>query len=245
MDRKEALSIVYNCAKIYSKNLQDYNIMFVIENKKSAASNTSIEFIETIYYSHNFLHLTGMEYNSKNRSIKSKYQLATEFYYNLLNGKVSYKDINYKNPFTTQLKLDILNQLGNIEKSAKFLGNYNNTIKDMLYTEKVVGNISYCFGFVRDSRTKYFYLPNTTIKENIKNITDDTCNIVAILKKEKSKHFYSRITYIKNGIDLNCLTLNKNLINLIDFGHLEFGNKNDIKNTERVNLFREKLILGT
>ncbi len=242
MDKVKILNILHKCVNLYDRNLKNYNIMFVLENKKSPTIDERITYIETIFYPHNFLHLTGIEYTPKDKSMNTKYKIAIDFYNKLLQQKLPLDSINTTNQFTTELKLEILHNLVNIDKSAKFIGNYNNVIKDKLYTEKVVGNVSYCFGFVRESKTNYYYLPNSTIKENIKNITDDTCNILMILKKEKSKEVYSSITYLKNGIDLNCLQGNDNLSNLIDFVHIEYANKEDTRNSDKVEEYRKGLI---
>lgn len=235
MDKKEAISIITNCAKEYEKRLKNSNIMFVFENKKAKTIEESINYIETIYYPYSFLHLTGVEYKNENSG-------AVDFYNNALRGRISEKNIEINSSFLVGLKLSILHNLIDIDKSVKFIGNYNDVTKDKLYTEKVVGNISYCFGFVKDKKTNSFYVPNTTLKENIKNITDDTCNIIAILKKKRAEEFYSTITYLKNNIDLNCLLRNNSLANLIDFEHLEFSNKEDERNTEKVDKFRNELI---
>ena len=243
MDKIKILNILHKCVNLYDKNLKNYNIMFVLENRKSLTIKEKINYIETIFYPHNFLHLTGIEYIPKDKSMNTKYKIAVDFYNKLLQQKLPIDSIGSNNQFTTELKLEILHNLVNIDKSAKFIGNYNNVIKDKLYTEKVVGNVSYCFGFVRESKTNYYYLPNSTIKENIKNITDDTCNILIILKKEKSKKLYSSITYLKNGIDLNCLSKNDGLSNLIDFVHIEYANKEDIKNSAKVEEYRQGLKL--
>ena len=45
MDKKHALSVIYNCAKKYDENLKNQNIMFIIENRKF---KEKISFIETI-----------------------------------------------------------------------------------------------------------------------------------------------------------------------------------------------------
>lgn len=241
MDKKEALQILYKCARSYEKNLKGYNVLIIFEDKRSLTIEKSINFIETIYYPHNFLHLTGIDYKPKNYENMSKYQLAMSFYNRLLNRTLSYKDIEFKNPYTTKLKLEILHQLVRIDKSAKFIGKYNNAIQDKLYTEKVVGNVSYCFGFVKDSKNKYFYLPNSTIKEKIKSITYNTSNIIAIFKKPRNERYYANITYLKNDIDLNCLLRNNTLANRIDFEHIRFDNSDNIKNTDKVNRFRLEL----
>ena len=69
--------------------------------------------------------------------------------------KISYKKISFKNPITTELKLEILHNLCSIDKTAKFIGNYNDSIKGNLYTDKVIGNISYCFGLIKEKNTEY------------------------------------------------------------------------------------------
>ena len=51
MNQKQALSVIYNCAKKYNDNLKDYNIMFVIEDKRI---KEKIYFVESMYYIHNF-----------------------------------------------------------------------------------------------------------------------------------------------------------------------------------------------
>ena len=242
MDKIKILNILHKCVNLYDKNLKNYNIMFVLENKKSSTTKERITYIETIFYPHNFLHLTGIEYTPKDKGMNTKYKIAVDFYNKLLKQKLPLDSINSNNQFTTELKLEILHNLGNIDKSAKFIGNYNNLIKDRLYTEKVVGSVSYCFGFVRESKTNYYYLPNSTIKENIKNITDDTCNILMILKKERSKEYYSSITYLKNGINLDCLLINEELSKLIDYLHIEYTNKDDIKNIDKVEEFKQRVI---
>lgn len=229
MDKKRALSVIYNCAKKYDENLKNQNIMFIIENRKF---KEKISFIETIFYIHNFLHLTGIDYNSR-KNLKT----AKSFYSNLLKGKISYKNINYKNPITTEFKLEILYNLCAIDKTAKFTGTYNNSIKDNLYTEKVIGNIRYCFGLVKDKKTNY-YMPNSAIQEDIRNITNNMCNIVAILKKEKDEKFYSNITYIKNNFDLNNLFSNEKISELINFNNLKYNNEKDLKNYNKVEKFR-------
>jgi len=235
MERKRALSIIYECAKNYDSNLRDNNVIFVIEKNKSFKSKNSIDFVETIYYIQNFFHLTGIDYENKNKS----YKFAKYFYSNLLRGKISYKEIKYKNPITTKLKLEILNNLCCIDKTAKLIGDYNNITKNNLYTEKIVGNINYCFGLIKDTKTKY-YIPNSAIKDNIKNITDDISNVVTILKKHKKEKFYSKITYIKKGFNLNNLYQNSELISLIDLKNLSYDNFNDIRNTNKVNEFKNK-----
>ena len=73
-----------------------------------------------------------------------------------------------------------------------------------------------------------------------RNITNDFSNIVAILKKEKNKKQYSDVTYIKNNFDLTNLTNNTELRKLIDFNKIKYINKQDVKNYNKVEEFRNK-----
>lgn len=196
-----------------------------------------MKYIETIYYPYNFLHLTGLEYNPKNFKIKSKYNKSIDFYQNLLRSKIPENSINFKNSITTKLKLQVLHNLCNIDRTAKFIGNYDNTIKDNLYTEKVIGNSTYCLGFVKDKKTGY-YIPNSAINDIIKNISYNILNVYVVLKKKRYEKLYKSFTYIKKGIDLKETFKKIDLCNIIDFGNIEYSNKDDIKNTNKVEELR-------
>ena len=65
------------------------------------------------------------------------------------------------------MKLSVLSQIMNIHKTAKMVGDYDNT-KSVLFTEKIVGTVTACVGFVREGN---YYLPNTTLREDIRTIT--------------------------------------------------------------------------
>jgi len=165
MKKDEIIKCAIQNAKKYRDNLENNNIMFIYENKGSK----QLEYIETEYKPYNYLHLTGLDYKIK--SNESKYQKAMEFYKLATIGKLNIKNITIKKSEIIDLKMKALNSLMSIDKSAKMIGKYNNTIKDALYTEKVSGTIHYCLGFVK-SRDKKYYIPNTTLSQNILDITD-------------------------------------------------------------------------
>ena len=50
---------------------------------------------------------------------------------------------------------------------AKMVEEYN-FIKSLLYTEKLARNITACLGFIRDGE---YYIPNTVLKGDIRDIT--------------------------------------------------------------------------
>ena len=243
LDNKEVLNQIYKAAKEYDKNLLNKNVMFILQNKNAKSLEDEVIKIETKFQKSNFLHLTGVEYIPKENIFTSKSKPVSKsvnFYNNLIKGKISFNDIKIKNNYITTIKLDSLYYLGQIDKSAKFLGDYDNTCHDKLVTQKKVGNISYCFGFVLDEDTG-FYVPNTTLKEDIKELTNDTYNILAILKKDVKDECYKDLTYIKDGFNMNLLLRNKYISEIIDFENLNYTNKDNIKNISIVDNFKEEL----
>ena len=216
MTDKQIIETIVGCAKIYRNNLEKYNIMFVFENDKLNSKNKKIEFIETIYYPTNFLHLTGL---------KSKKYTSANFYFKLLHGNFSINDIDVKDRYLTKLKLDVLKNLMNIDKTAKSVGIYNDSIKNNLYTEKVLGSVHYCLGYLMDKETNYFYTPNTALKEDIRDITYSTNRVLAILKKERKNKKYNEISYLCNDFNNQIFFENEYLSQLIDFQNLKNNNK--------------------
>ncbi|MBR1496409.1 MAG: hypothetical protein IJ617_02145 [Oscillospiraceae bacterium] len=76
-------------------------------------------------------------------------------------------DFSIPDSGTIEMKLSVLPQMINISKTAKMIGEYSFS-KSLLYTEKLAGNVTACVGFVRDDR---FYIPNTVLREDIRDIT--------------------------------------------------------------------------
>lgn len=184
---KQIVKVICECAKMYDTNLKGKNLMFIFENRQTK----KIEFIETQFLSSNFKHLTGVEYKDKKTS--------TEFFQLCLKNKLSYKKIIQKQNGTTRLKLEILPQLVKIGKNAKIVADYDNS-KVNLYTEKLIGNIRCCIGFVKKGQ---YYLPNTIMKQDIRQITKgSTWAIIAILEKTRKESKYSKITYNKNNVNI-------------------------------------------
>ena len=109
----------------------------------------------------------------------------------------------------------------NLDKTAKMIGQYDNS-RIYLQTDKVIGNVNVCMGFIRKSKE---YIPNTVLKEDIRSITRERKRVVAILKKEILDKSYNNITYIKNNYDIFKLLECENIENLIDFKNLTSNSK--------------------
>jgi len=93
------------------------------------------------------------------------------------------------------------------------IGNYNNS-KALLVTDKLVGGIYGCVGFVRDGQV---YIPNTALNEDIRNISRNSCGrILATFTKSVDGTKYSANTYAAKGVDLEKLLSNDNIRHLFD-----------------------------
>ena len=227
MDKKEAIKIILECAKLYNKNLSNKNIMFVCRNKKQ-----QLFAFEVLFLPRNFLHLTGVKITNKdiNSSIK--------FYRACLNNKLSISDFKYSEDGTTIIKLRILKQVMNLHKVSKMFGEYNHT-KPYLFTEKATGNVVACIGFIDESG---FYVPNTALKEDIRDITteDSRSTIIYTFVKNVEEKLYSNLTYIANSYNLEKLLQNQKILTKIDLADIKVEANNCILN-DFIRELKEKL----
>ena len=224
MEKREIIKIIQECAIKYKNNLANKNILFIYYNKNK------IEYIETKFLPSNFLHLTGIKYQreSNNNAIK--------FYKDILDKKVSIKNLEISNKETLKLKLNVLNMILDINYSAKMIGEFSLNVKNLLITEKIVGTNIYSMGFIKIGQ---YYIPNTTLKEDIRNITNATNRIVAIFSKDIKERQYSNLTYIDRKTGLWQIFKNKEIIDKINIEKLYSNNTNF---NEKIKEFLEKTI---
>lgn len=193
--KEKAISIVTSCAKAYQENLVDKSLLFVCSDKHS-----NISCIEFTFDSSNFLHLTGLKPKAFITESGEEHTLnSTEFYNKCLDRKLRTTEFDFATDGTTPLKLDVLPSLINKCLSAKMIGDYNSP-NPKLYTEKLVGNISACMGFIQTNNTGR-YVPNTVLKVDMRNYTRGTTKVIAVFRKSKNENIYSERTYISKNTD--------------------------------------------
>lgn len=240
LNEEEQKSIILKelnkCVNIYKKELINKNILFLLYDK-NAPLEECIVGIETKFRDNNFLHLTGVKYK---KEIENRKGLASQFYYKILKNKVLPKDISIENPVNVYNKLSILSELFTINKNAKMLGSYDGTIMDKLYAEKVVGNVKFCLGLKKEDGTKY-YRPVSSLKEDIRNITQNRLPVVCIFSKKTNEELYSNITYLSNDSELNFLSWNEKIADLIDISNLHSDNKANKLLQDKIQSFNEEL----
>lgn len=86
--------------------------------------------------------------------------------------------------------------------SAKMYGDYNGfLVHDLLYTEKMVGSVNFCLGFIKTGKGN-IYVPNTLLKEDIRNVVGQYSRVLAIYRKRMTDKSFNEIVYSAKNIDL-------------------------------------------
>lgn len=204
MSKTEALKIILETAYYYHNNLENQRLLFVYENNKK------ISYMEAIFIARNFLHLTGVKIINKN--IKS----SLMFYNLCLKKKLKISDFEFSKNGTTMMKLKILNNIIKLPKTAKMIGDYTYS-KKYLNTQKLVGNVFGAIGFIEKDG---YYIPNTLLNEDIRNITISSGKILAIFKKDRNEYEYKSAIYVSKNINIEKLLENKEIKNKIKFNKL-------------------------
>lgn len=131
--------------------------------------------------------------------------------------------LTFKNNHTTELKLQVLNIIMNIDTKARMIGKYVGPHLE-LYTEKVTGTTSACLGLLQ---TEDYYIPNSVLSEDIRSIVPKPPGkIYAIFKKPINAPLYTKLTYKTKNISITKKYLPKELLEEIDDSLFE-GNDNE------------------
>lgn len=210
MTKKQAIHIIVNCARKYKKYLEGTQVVFVYRDGNNVSHYTAVKF-----QSHNFLHFTGV---SPKNGIN-----ANNFYRAALNNRLSPNDFSFKNNHTTELKLNILDTIMNIDTKARMIGNYSGSHLD-LYTEKVTGTTTACLGLIQINNC---YIPNSVLNEDIRSIIPKPPGkIFAIFKKSLTSPLYTQLTYKSPNTHFIKKCLPKELLKEIEPSLLEDNHMN-------------------
>ncbi len=190
LTKKQVISIISDCAKKYDKNLCGYQLLFVLKDK-----NKNISTFVADFKRNNFLHLTGVKLS---RKISAK-----DFYRMCLHNKLSEDDFCLADDGTTQLKLEVLPKLMNKDLSARMVADFDGS-NPKLFTDKLVGSIKGCVGFVKVGKEQYF--PNTILNVDIRTIAKNSCQIIASYRRKSEKEKWQNVYKTKN-VDWNMIKL--------------------------------------
>lgn len=198
------LKLLMETAKLYSENLVNKNLLVIYQDRKTK----KFKYLEFVFYKSNFLHLTGVNFSGS-----TDYNMNSILFFDkCLNNELSLNDFTYRADGTTRLKLGILRDVVTIHKKAVMIGVYNHS-KPSLFTEKIYGNNRVCLGSVM--KENGYYVPNTALKEDIRNLVSEWQPIKAIYTKDIEETKYTSLT--KSSKDFDPINLDdkiKKLINL-------------------------------
>ena len=195
MRKDEAIRIITDCAKLYHANLENRNLLFIF------GDNNKFDFFESLFLPRHYMHLTGIKPLS--RSIRS-----SDFYNLCLKGQLPASFFTFQENGTTEMKLSVLSRIVNIHKTAKMVGDYDYT-KSLLITEKIVGTVTACLGFVRDGE---YYAPNTILREDVRDVTiKPQSKVLAVLSKTINEKQYTFYTYLATGVSKDIAQTSDNL----------------------------------
>ena len=210
--QKEFIDIIAKSQKEFEKNLKNKKLMFIYENKDRTIGKEEMFFPTTSFY-----HLTGIKAYDLNNKLINSYK----FYKLLQAGGIDESKLKIKDN-TTYYKLEVLPQLMKIDRMASMIGNFNGNSL-LLQTNKLVGNVNACMGFIKNEQN--IYVPNTALKKDIRDITNERKKIIAVLKKDINEKIYKNITYLKQKYQIISILQNQEVNKEIDINHLYSNDK--------------------
>lgn len=212
---EEARKIVMDCAKQYEKNLLNKNFIIIYRDRLS----NQIKDLEVFFGKENYQHLTGIELIDEDGNIRE--HVSKLFFEKCIKNTLSKEEFQMKKDGTTNLKLQALPTIMEIHKVTKIAGDFDYS-RPFLVADKVVGNINFCLGL---KCINEFFVPVSALMENIKSITTNQSQVLAILSKETADLIYSNIRHVTKGLNLNNLVIPENIKSKITLENYVFKAK--------------------
>lgn len=194
---EDAIKVVVKCAEQYEAELNKKSLLFFCTDKHKRVSTFEVSF-----HSWNYLHLTGLK--AATDSDPNNPLTAKRFYERCLNHSLSPTDIQFSEDGTTELKLDVLPRIICKNLKANSIGDFNQQGL-RLFTEKLVGGQTACLGFTKELQANS-YLPNTLLKGDIRQFTNNNLRIIATFRKDLQDFEYQEITYLAKNVKWDALT---------------------------------------
>ena len=202
--KKDAVRILTVESREYKKQLDGRNLLVVFRDR----SDNTVKFFETFFLPRNFQHLTGIEYCKNGNVIRE----PVRFYNDCLDGRINENNIQFRKDGTTPLKLESLPKIISFVSSSKMTGLYNGA-RPMLAVDRLAGTTNYCLGFTREGK---YYAPSSCLLEDIRNLTNQPSQVLAILSKNSDEMIYSKIRYVAKGLPFDELVLPNEIETIVD-----------------------------
>ncbi len=187
MKKSEILRCIFHGADLYKENVLDQTFLFVYQS-----DGTGYQYAEVIFQKGNYQHLTGVEVPGVQ---------SHDFFERCLSRRIAERDIREARDGTTPMKLAVLERAIREIGKAPMLGIYDES-RIYLKTDRLIGGVAWCIGFVQRAGQTQPLLPNTLLREDIRNVSRrPTHRIVLSLKKEKGNPLYSELLRVAKDID--------------------------------------------
>lgn len=178
MNRTEKIQ---DCVSRYGQLLCDKNYLYVYGSEESPKT------VEVTFQKENVMHLLHIKLN--NLSVE-------DFYQRCYNNGLSIRDYNIQKD--TDEKIENFNAVLNIGKASQMLGDFD-SFRIKLKTDKIVGNVFQCVGFVKFNNR--FYVPNTSLSGDIRDFSSCPEKILLTFEKNIKEQKYKKI--IHKGKNVN------------------------------------------
>ena len=167
------------------------------------SQNNKINAVQVGFRDSNYLHMTG---------VKSRLS-ASVFYDSCIKRKLSERDFEIDKNGRAQQKLMVLPYLPDLLYNNCMIGNFINS-GICIKADYFVGNTKAVLsvGF-RTGKSVDF--PVTLYNEDIRKLTQPTCKVLAIFRKEYNEKYYMKCTYLSKGQDMNKLLLLEDVNKLV------------------------------
>lgn len=212
--KDEARRIAMQCAKVYDRRLAGNQFIFIYRDRM----DNSVKCFEVYFGKENYQHLTGLELVDQKGFVRE--HVAELFYDKCLNNRLGKDEIQFKKDGTTNLKLVALPALMKIQEITKIAGGYNG-IRPYLIADKVIGNVNFCLGILKDSKNGY-YVPASSLLDDIKKITNNPSQVLAIFSKVSSDNIYKNVCYVTKGLNLHKLKIPKEILEVVSLEEYVF-----------------------
>jgi len=168
------------------RNLAHKSVLFVTDSQDNSSG------FEALFMPNNFKHLTGVAKDNINPVV---------FYNRAIGRKLSTRDITFDERGFADMKLDVLQSLMNIHKTARMVGEFDG-LSERIVADKFAGTTVSAMGF---NLVNSLYVPVTALRESVSNVTGKASRsrVVAIFVKSKADILYKHITYIARGISID------------------------------------------
>lgn len=192
-NKEDALKIIIDTVIKYEERLRNKHFLIVY------SQGNKIRSAQVGFRDSNYLHMTG---------VKSRLS-APVFYDSCLKKKLSERDFEIDRNGKAQQKLMVLPYLPDLLYNNCMIGNFINS-GIFIKADYFIGNTKavVSVGF-RTGKSVDF--PVTLYNEDIRKLTQPTCKVLAIFRKEYNEKYYMKCIYLSKGQDIHKLLVSEDV----------------------------------